>query len=190
MSQENWTWTPQIMWINTQKVIWSVKLHISHQMKLYSNVETISGMIYIYFSVFGTFREIEEIGPKYHKSWACIYRESSEVFNCRFCIKWNLTQVQRPSEGWVIPVLVYLDITASHGNWIQKTQIKGTNTQIVIQSAKLHISHQMMPCSGAKTVWKKFIPALVFLWHWSKSGKLDPNTSNREQRYTESHRKC
>lgn len=52
----------------------------------------------------------------------------------------------------VIPVLMHLDITASHGNWIEKPQIKGTNIQIVIQSVKLHISRQMTPCSGAKTV--------------------------------------
>ena len=144
------------MWINTEKVIWRVKLHISHQMKLYSNVETILGMIYIYFSVFGAFREIEEIGHKWHKSWACIYRESFEVFNCRFSS--NETLLKCKGRVRVIPVLMHLDITASHGNWIEKPQIKGTNIQIVIQSVKLHISRQMTPCSGAKTAWKKFIP--------------------------------
>ena len=42
-----------------------------------------------------------------------------------------------------IPVLVYSDIGASHGNWAHKTQIKGTDTPKATQKVKLHISHQM-----------------------------------------------
>ena len=34
------------------------------------------------------------------------------------------------------------------------------------------------------------IPVLVCFWHWGKSEKLDPNTPNQGQRYTESHPKC
>ena len=36
---------PQVMDTNTQKVIQTVKLHISHQLKPYSNVKTIWGLI-------------------------------------------------------------------------------------------------------------------------------------------------
>ena len=43
-----------------------------------------------------------------------------------------------------ITVLVYLGIMANNGNWAQKPQIKGTDTQKAIQSVKLHISHHQM----------------------------------------------
>ena len=61
----------QIMGINTQKVIQSVKLHILHQMKPYLNTNTILVLIDTYFSVFGALGQIMEIGTKHPKSWAC-----------------------------------------------------------------------------------------------------------------------
>ena len=48
----NWIQIPQSMGADIQKVIEKVKLHISHQMKTYSNVKTIRGLIYTCFNVF------------------------------------------------------------------------------------------------------------------------------------------
>ena len=49
---QNAVGTLQIMGINTQRVIQSVKFHISHQMKPYSNVKVIWGSGYTCFSIF------------------------------------------------------------------------------------------------------------------------------------------
>ena len=46
------------------------KLHISNQMKPYSNVKTIWGLIYTRFGVFWVLEHVGKIGPEYPKSWA------------------------------------------------------------------------------------------------------------------------
>ena len=54
---------PQIMGRNTQKVIQSVKFHISHQMKFYSRVKAIWGVNYTCFNTFGELGRVRQIGP-------------------------------------------------------------------------------------------------------------------------------
>ena len=71
----------------------SVKLHISHQRKPYSNAKTIQVLIHICFSVFEELGQIGEIRPKHSKSCISICRKSSKVFNPGFHIKWSLIQV-------------------------------------------------------------------------------------------------
>ena len=47
--------------------------------------------------------------------------------------------------GQVIPILVYLGNWDKLGRLGPNSPITGTNTQKVIHSVKLHISHQMKP---------------------------------------------
>ena len=54
------------MGINTQRVIQSVKFHISHQAKLYSSVKIICWSSYTcFFFIFGELEQVGELGPKY-----------------------------------------------------------------------------------------------------------------------------
>ena len=55
---------PHIIDIHIQKIIKSVKLHISHQMKPYSRVKTIFRFSYTCFNIFGELGQVEKIGPK------------------------------------------------------------------------------------------------------------------------------
>ena len=55
----------QLMGINTQRVVQSVKFHISHQLKPYSNVKVICRWGYTCFSIFGKLQQVGEIGPKF-----------------------------------------------------------------------------------------------------------------------------
>ena len=48
--------------------------------------------------------------------------------------------------------LMYMGIGATQGNGAQKAQIKGTDTQKVTLNVKLHISHQLKPCSSVKAI--------------------------------------
>ena len=56
------------MGTNTQKIIQSVKLHISHQMNPYSNVMTIWVSIYTCLPGFAELRQVREIRPQNPKN--------------------------------------------------------------------------------------------------------------------------
>ena len=60
-------------------VIQSVKLHISHQMKSYSNVKAIWESIYTCFCVPVELGQVRETRPKLPKSWASIHRVIQSV---------------------------------------------------------------------------------------------------------------
>ena len=80
------------------------------------------------------------------------------MFNSTSHDKWGHNPVQKPSEGRVIAVLVYL------GNWeklggggggggqAQIDQIMGTDTQTMTESVELHISHKMRPYPSVKAI--------------------------------------
>ena len=58
----------------------------------------------------------------------------------------------KPSEGRVIPVLVYLNLGKSRKkNKKKKKKKKGMDTQKLIHSVKIHILHQTKPYSRIKT---------------------------------------
>ena len=134
--------------MDTQKFIHSVKLHILHQMKPHSRVETNWELTDTCISIFGELGQIRKIVPKCSKSWASIHRKLSKVLNSTFYIKWSLTKIQIPFEGWFTPVLVYLGHWGKSGKLQQNTQIH----KRVIQSVKLHVSHQMKPYSTVKVI--------------------------------------
>ena len=80
----------KVKYMDTQKFIYSVKLHILHQMKPYSRVKTSWDRTYACISIFMELRQVKEIGPKCPKSWASIHRKSSKVSNSTFHIKLSL----------------------------------------------------------------------------------------------------
>ena len=105
----------QIIWSDTWKVmqqygpdtqshglvIQSVKLHISYQMKLYSNVKTIWESIYTCFCVSVELGQVREIRLKLPKSWASMHQES-----CSKCF--HISHQMKPcSSGRVICVSSY-----------------------------------------------------------------------------------
>ena len=63
---------------DTKKVTHSVKPHITHQMKSYSNVKTILGSIYIYYKLVAGLGQVNEMWPKYTKYLIEIHRKSSK----------------------------------------------------------------------------------------------------------------
>ena len=65
-SRGDWAKIPPIISTNTQKVIHSVKLHISHQMKPYLSVNAISGSIYtcfVYLQIGESWRNLAQLPP-------------------------------------------------------------------------------------------------------------------------------
>ena len=142
---------------NTQKVIHSVKLLISHQMKPYSSVKG-HLRVNLYF-----FLCICEIGASWQNlaqlEWPQtmgreIHRKSSEVLNPMFHIKWSLTQ--RVKTIWGLSYTCF-SIFQELGQ-VRKFGPKYPTSWIlihrkVIQSFKHHILHQMKPYSRAKAIW-------------------------------------
>ena len=80
-------------------------------------------------------------------------------------IKWNLTQVWR-SSAWSSYTCFSLFWELRQVGEIHPTQIipiMGTNTQKVIYSVKLHISHQMKPYLSVKPIWGSIYTCFLYL---------------------------
>ena len=78
----------------------------------------------------------------------------------------------------------YLGVREIWRNWAHiYTQIMYRDTQKVIQSLQLHISHQ------ARLFVGQILPVSQVLWYWDNSGKLCLNTSNHVQGYRKSNPK-
>ena len=74
----NWAQIPQIMCRDTWKVIQSLQLLVSHQMRPYSSVRTLCGSSYITsFTCTRVLGQFGETGPKYPKS--CAERDTWKV---------------------------------------------------------------------------------------------------------------
>ena len=136
--------------MDTQKFIHSVKLHILHQMKPYSRVKTNWELSDTCISIFGELGKSEKLGPNVLNHGHQYTESHHQVLNSTFHIKSSLPKIQIPFEGWFMPVLVYLAHWGKSGNLRPNTQIHGH----VIQSVKLHISHQMKPYSNVKAIWE------------------------------------
>ena len=76
-------------------------------MRPYASAKTIKALSFTCFRVFGALGQLRGIGPKHPKSWGGIHRNLSKMLNTTFHIKWGLSQVERPSEDWLITVLLY-----------------------------------------------------------------------------------
>ena len=83
-SPGNWAQIPQIMGMDIQKFIQSVKLNISHQLKPYSGIKPSEGRVLAYcFRVFGALGHFGGTGPKLSP---CQYPKS-KTFNLSFHMK-------------------------------------------------------------------------------------------------------
>ena len=101
---ENWSRIPQITCRDRWKIIQSLQLLVSHQMRLYSSVRVLCGLSYTCFTDTRVLGQFGETGPEYPKLQAGTHEKSSKVFRSLFHIKWDLTLVPRLSVEWVIPV--------------------------------------------------------------------------------------
>ena len=127
------------------------KLHILHQMKPYSKVKTNWELSDTCISIFGELGKSEKLGPNVLNHGHQYTESHHQVLNSTFHIKSSLPKIQIPFEGWFMPVLVYLAHWGKSGNLRPNTQIHGH----VIQSVKLHISHQMKPYSSVRVILVK-----------------------------------
>ena len=132
---------------NSLKVIKSVKLSISNQIVHYLSVKDICRSSYTYFSIFGELGQVGEIGPKFPLP---IHRKSFIVLNSTFHIKWSPTYCKCECHLRV--------------NIAQIPHIINTDTQEVIQSVKLHISHQVKPYSNVETIWGLIYTCFSIFW--------------------------
>ena len=90
------------MWRNTFKVIHSLQLHISHQMRSYSSAKIIWRLSYTCFG--GTWVFLKGKVTNTPKSSTQSQEKKSKVFNSLFHIIWDLKLVSRLFVGQRIPV--------------------------------------------------------------------------------------
>ena len=95
----NWAQIPQIICRDTWKVIQSLQLLVSHQMRPYSSVRALSGSSYTCFTGTQVLGQFGEFGAGYPKSRAGTNEKYFKVFRSLFYIKWDLTLVSRPFCG-------------------------------------------------------------------------------------------
>ena len=100
----NWAPIPKIMCRDTWKVIQSLQLLVSHQIRPYSSIRALCGSSYTCFTGTRVLGQFGENGPKYPKSCTGTHEKSFKVFRLLFYIKWDLTLVSRPSVGQAIPI--------------------------------------------------------------------------------------
>ena len=85
---------PQIMYRDTWKVIQSLQLLVSHQMRSYSSVIVLCGSSYTYFIGIWVLGKFRETGPEYPKSRTGTHEKWSKIFSFLFHIKWDFTLVR------------------------------------------------------------------------------------------------
>ena len=86
------------------KVIHSLQLHISHQMRSYSCQDHLTIELYLFFWVVGHQGNLGEKGPNTPKSSTESHKKKSKVFNSLFHFKRDLMLASRLSMGRIIPV--------------------------------------------------------------------------------------
>ena len=189
-----WFVETQIIGRETQEVIQSLQLIISHHVKSYLSVVTIWGSSLTCSGVFGGISAMwgnwTQSGPKYSKSWWGRHRKQSKVFSSSFHIKFCLTHMQNPSEGSVWPVLGYFGHYGHLGNLCpnraQIAQIMARETQQVIKSLEFIISHQVRPYLSVMTIWRlsstcsRLFGALVQFWKLGPKRAQIPEINVRE----------
>ena len=123
------------------------------------------------FGISAIWRNWTQIGPKYLKSLLGRHRKQSKVFSSSFHIKWSFTQMQKPSEGPVLPVFEYLGHQGNLVNWNYGWGNTGSNREFSVHhftsnDALLRCwSHLKVEFYLFQRIW--FIRAI-----W---GKLGPN---------------
>ena len=128
------------MWRNMPKVIHSLQLHISHQMRSYFSAKIIWPLSYTCF--LGTWALGQFWGrkdPNTPKSSTESHKKKFKVFNFLFHIKWDLMLVSRPSVGQIIPVSQVLRYWGNFGKL-------GLNTPNHMQGLMKNNPKSSAPC--------------------------------------------
>ena len=138
---------------DAQKVLQSVQLHISHQMKPCSMVKTFRASSYTCFSVFAGIGASQGNLAQIHQ---IIGRDTQKIIQrVKPQISYQMKSCSRVKVIWGLSSTcfsVFLGIRANWGSWTQTPQVMGSNTWKIIQRAILHISPQMKPYSHEKTI--------------------------------------
>ena len=90
---------------------------ISHQIRPYP--------LWVELYLFHRYSGIGQCGetdPKYPNACAGIHGKQSKVFSSLFHIRWDLTLVSLPSEGWAVPISQVLGYWGNSGKLGQNTQ--------------------------------------------------------------------
>ena len=106
---------PKIMCKDIWKVIQSLQLLVSRQMRPYSSVKALCGSSYTCFTGARVLGQSGESGSKSPKSYAKTHEKQSKVFSSLFHIKWDFTLVSGPSVGWSILVSRVLGYWSNFG---------------------------------------------------------------------------
>ena len=83
----NWTQILKITCRDTWKVIQSLQLFISHQVRLYSSVKALCGSSYTCFPGTWVLEQFWETGPEYSKLCTRTQKKYSKVFSSSFIIR-------------------------------------------------------------------------------------------------------
>ena len=137
--QGNWPQMSQIMGINTQKVVQSVKLYILHYMKPYTNSNSIEGWFTPVLAYLGNWGKLERFVPK--SSFIGINAQK-DIHSVKLHISHQIKPYLSVKATWgSILVLCNCRIGVSWQNLTQLPQIMGRDTQKVIEvwNSKFHI---------------------------------------------------
>ena len=119
------------------KLMQSLQLNISHQTTPYSSIWGIE-KIWAVWTQIPQFKVRELYTESHCRCLTQLFMLNEALLKCK------------PSEGRVIPVLVYLNLSKSR----KKNKKRGMDTQKLIHSVKIHILHQTKPYSRIKTNWE------------------------------------
>ena len=85
--------------------------HLKSNTKLSASHFASNGSSYICLRVFEALRPFQKIGPKYTEITGKDWQKVIQIVNPIFHIMWALPQIERPSDGHIVPLLVYF------GHW-------------------------------------------------------------------------
>ena len=154
---------PQMMVKGTQKVIQTLQLIISHQMIPYSNPKAIWKSSLACFRVFGALALFGEQYPNRVKMSQIMVRETKKSFAC-------------------FRVFGTLVLFGARGpSMTQIPQMMVREIQKVIQTLQLIISHQMIPYSNPKAIWKSSLACFRVFGALALFGEQYPNRVKMSQ---------
>ena len=135
------------------KVIHSLQLHISYQMRSYSCPDHLMIELYQFFWVVGHQGNLGEKGANIPKS--SIYKVTQkEIQSPQLLISFQMRPYASVQALWVELYLFhrYSGIGAIWGNWARIPQIMCKDTRKVIQNLQLFVSHQIRHYSSVRTL--------------------------------------
>ena len=161
----NWPQILQIMCRDTWKVIQSLQLLVSHQMRLNLVSGPSVGKTVPVSQLLGYWGQLRETGPEHPKSCEETHEKESKFFRSLFHVKWGLTLVSRLSVGWVIPVSWVLGYLGNLGrlgpNTPNHAQRHQKQSKVFSSSISISSDEILLLCQG--DLGDSVIPALWVL---------------------------